>query len=69
MAKPTTQLSKPSTPANANRNGNPKSTDPRSELFWILGRMEGQGVDGAVRAADLIIDLTDAAPLPASLEE
>jgi len=36
----------------------PKSTDPRAELFWLLGRIEGQGVEGAKRIAELVIDLT-----------
>lgn len=62
LAKPTIQPSKPSA-TKPSTNGNPKSTDARSELFWILGRMEGQGVEGAVRAADLVIDLTTTEPM------
>jgi hypothetical protein len=36
----------------------PKPTDPRAELFYLLGRIEGQGVQGAARIAELVIDLT-----------
>jgi hypothetical protein len=44
----------------------PKPTDPRAELFYLLGRIEGQQVQGAARIAELVIDLT--AP-PAAPEE
>jgi hypothetical protein len=36
----------------------PRATDPRSELFWLLGRIEGQGVEGAARIVTLVIELT-----------
>lgn len=36
----------------------PKPTDPRAELFYLLGRIEGQGVEGSKRLAELVIDLT-----------
>lgn len=45
----------------------PKPTDPRAELFWLLGRIEGQGVEGAARIATLVIDLT--APPAAEVQE
>jgi hypothetical protein len=40
----------------------PKATDPRAELFWLLGRIEGQGVEGAARIVSLVIELTAAEP-------
>lgn len=38
----------------------PKATDPRAELFYLLGRIEGQNVEGSKRIAELVIDLTAA---------
>jgi hypothetical protein len=45
----------------------PKATDPRAELFFLLGRIEGQGVEGAARIVSLVIDLTSAPFAPASV--
>jgi len=36
----------------------PKPTDPRAELFYLLGVIRGSGVDSASRIAELVIDLT-----------
>lgn len=36
----------------------PKATDPRAELFYLLGRIAGQGVEGAERIVSLVIELT-----------
>jgi hypothetical protein len=56
LAKPasTTSQTKPS----SNVPLIPKATDPRAELFYLLGRIEGQGVEGSKRIAELVIDLT-----------
>lgn len=51
----TTSQSKP----NSNLPLIPKATDPRAELFWLLGRIEGQGVEGAARIVSLVIELTE----------
>ena len=36
----------------------PRPTDPRAELFFLVGRIAGQGVEGASRIAELVIELT-----------
>lgn len=46
------------TPTKANTPLIPAPTDPRAELFWLLGRIEGKGVEGAARIATLVIELT-----------
>jgi hypothetical protein len=46
----------------------PKATDPRAELFYLLGRIEGQGVEGSKRIAELVIDLTQVAVAPAETD-
>ena len=46
----------------------PKATDPRAELFYLLGRIEGQGVEGSKRITELVIDLTTTAAAPAETE-
>ena len=45
-------------------NGIPKPTDERAELFYLLGVIRGQGVEGAARIAELAINLT----APAEIE-
>jgi len=35
----------------------PKSTDPRAELFFLLGTLQGR-VESANRITELVIDLT-----------
>lgn len=65
-------MAKPVSTTQAKVNSNvpliPKSTDPRAELFWLLGRIEGQGVEGAKRIAELVIDLTAERPALAEVE-
>jgi hypothetical protein len=66
------QLAKTPTTASPNKPSSnvpliPKATDPRAELFYLLGRIEGQGVEGSKRLAELVIDLTTA-PLPPTVE-
>jgi hypothetical protein len=39
----------------------PKGTDPRSELFFLLGHLKGSGFESASRITELVIDLTAAA--------
>lgn len=39
----------------------PVSTDPRSELYFLLGRLQGSGYDGADRITVLVTELTQAA--------
>lgn len=42
----------------------PKSTDPRAELFFLLGTLQGR-VESANRITELVIDLTlPPAPVP-----
>jgi len=36
----------------------PKATDPRAELFYLLGIIKGSGVEAASRIVELVIDLT-----------
>jgi hypothetical protein len=36
----------------------PKTTDPRSELFYLLGHLKGQNIESADRITELVIDLT-----------
>jgi hypothetical protein len=36
----------------------PRPTDARAELFFLVGRIAGQGVEGASRIAELVIELT-----------
>lgn len=36
----------------------PKATDPRAELFYLLGIIRGSGVEAASRIVELVIDLT-----------
>lgn len=38
----------------------PKGTDPRSELFFLLGHLKGSGFESASRITELVIDLTAA---------
>jgi hypothetical protein len=38
----------------------PVSTDPRSELYFLLGRLQGSGYDGADRITVLVTELTQA---------
>jgi hypothetical protein len=61
-----TQLAKTPTTASQTKPTNvpliPMATDPRAELFWLLGRIEGQGVEGAARIVSLVIELTAVAP-------
>jgi hypothetical protein len=40
----------------------PKGTDPRSELFFLLGHLKGSGFESASRITELVIDLTNVAP-------
>lgn len=51
-----------SSPSQAKTNNNhpliPKPTDPRAELFYLLGVLKGQNVEGFSRIAELVIDLT-----------
>jgi hypothetical protein len=56
LAKPTITSSPSKTSSNVPLI--PKATDPRAELFYLLGRIEGQGVEGSKRIAELVIDLT-----------
>lgn len=36
----------------------PKTTDPRAELFFLLGTLQGSGAPVAMRITELVIDLT-----------
>jgi hypothetical protein len=36
----------------------PKGTDPRSELFFLLGHLRGSNFESASRITELVIDLT-----------
>lgn len=56
MAKQPT--STPSKPNPSNVPLIPRPTDPRAELFFLVGRIAGQGVEGASRIAELVIELT-----------
>jgi hypothetical protein len=56
LAKPTAPTPT-KTPVNTNR-FIPKSTDARSELFFLVGRLSD--VEAANRIIELFIDLTDA---------
>jgi hypothetical protein len=56
MAKPTAPTRDPQ-PKPAS-NGIPKPTDPRAEFFFLLGVIQGKGVEEARRLAELAIDLT-----------
>jgi len=60
-----------STPTKTNPNVPliPKATDPRAELFYLLGKIDGQGVEGSKRIAELVIDLTAAAPTTTTAPE
>jgi hypothetical protein len=40
----------------------PKSTDPRAELFFLLGALKGGGIESASRITELVIDLTAVTP-------
>lgn len=57
MAKTPTS-STPSKPSTSNQPLIPRPTDPRAELFFLVGRIAGQGVEGASRIAELVIELT-----------
>ena len=54
MAKQNAPVVAPKNPTNAI----PKSTDPRAELFFLLGTIKGLGVESADRIVSLVIDLT-----------
>ena len=54
MAKQNAPIVAPKKPTNAI----PKATDPRAELFYLLGSIKGMGVESADRIAELVIDLT-----------
>jgi len=43
----------------------PKPTDPRSELFYLLGELKGNNIHSASRIAELVITLID----PSSVAE
>lgn len=60
MAK--TPTSTPSKPNPSNQPLIPRPTDPRAELFFLVGRIAGQGVEGANRIAELVIELTTQGP-------
>jgi hypothetical protein len=47
----------------------PKATDPRAELFYLLGIIRGAGVEAASRIAELVIDLTAPPSVPEMQEE
>jgi hypothetical protein len=46
----------------------PRATDPRAELFYLLGVIRGSGVEAAVRIAELVIELT-APPTAGEVQE
>jgi len=46
----------------------PKATDPRAELFYLLGIIRGSGVEAASRIAELVIDLTASPSEPTTTE-
>ena len=46
----------------------PRPTDARAELFYLCGRISGQGVEGANRIAELVIELTSS-PAPVAEAE
>lgn len=57
-------MAKTTTPARDNRPSNnsnaalhPQPTDPRMELFYLLGVLRGAGVDNSVRIAELVNEL------------
>jgi len=54
LAKQNAPIVAPKKPTNAI----PKATDPRAELFYLLGSIKGMGVESADRIAELVIDLT-----------
>jgi hypothetical protein len=66
MAKPTTTTrdSQPKVAAALI----PKATDPRAELFYLLGVIRGSGVEAASRIAELVIDLTAPPSTPETQE-
>jgi hypothetical protein len=39
-------------------NSIPRATDPRAELFFLLGTLKGMNIDSADRIAELVIELT-----------
>jgi hypothetical protein len=43
----------------------PVLTDPRSELYFLLGRLQGAGVESADRITVLVTELTAPQPEPA----
>lgn len=47
----------------------PKATDPRAELFYLLGVIRGSGVEAASRIAELVIDLTAPTAAPGPTED
>ena len=57
MAKSTTTL-----PVAQPKSLIPVSTDPRSELYFLLGRLQGSGYDGADRITVLVTQLTEVQP-------
>lgn len=60
MARPSTQ-NIPAPTKNTKPNGAgviPKATDARAELFFLLGALQGAGVESANRITELTIDLT-----------
>jgi hypothetical protein len=54
LAKQTAPVVAPKKPTNAI----PKETDPRAELFWLLGSLKGMNIDSADRIGELVIFLT-----------
>lgn len=46
----------------------PKATDPRAELFYLLGVIRGAGVEASVRIAELVIELTAPPTAPQTAE-
>jgi len=47
----------------------PKATDPRAELFYLLGIIKGSGVEAASRIVELVIDLTAPPAAPERTED
>jgi hypothetical protein len=66
LAKQTTTT--PTKTASVNTPLIPRPTDPRAELFFLVGRIAGQGVEGAGRIAELVIELTAPVPQPQTPE-
>lgn len=64
LAKPIAPVVAPKKPTNAI----PKETDPRAELFYLLGSLKGMGIDSSDRITELVIDLTTPPQASASQE-